>query len=85
MVLARNLTCLTPKWHFSIVNFNPARRIHLKTAPLFRVRSVELLAAIPMSSTFCAHWSSLTTGSKYSRMKLEKADTDLLRPCASLL
>ena len=85
MALPRNSTCLAPKWHFSIVNFNPAGRMHLRTARIFRVRSVSLMAAIPISSTYWAHWSALTTGSKYSRVKFEKADTDLLRPCASLL
>ena len=75
-------------WHrcgiFSIVSFNPAWRMYLKSAPLFRVRSVALLTAIRISSTYWGHWSASTTGSKYSRMKLEKADTDLLRPCSSL-
>ena len=57
----------------------------LEDCPNVPVRSVALLAAISKSSTCWAHWSTLTTGSKYSRMKLETADIDLLRPCASLL
>ena len=83
--LPKSSTCLTPKWLFSIFNFNPAWWKHLKTARMFRVKFVAFLAAIPMSSTYWANWSALTAGSKYSRMKLEKADTDLLRPCSSLL
>ena len=71
--------CLTPKWHSSIVIFNPAWRMHLKTARKFWVRYVAILAAIPTSSTYWAHWS------KNSRMKLRKADANLLIPCASLL
>ena len=78
-------TCLTPKWHFSDVIFKPAWRIFLKTARTFRVRSAAVSAAIPISSRYRAHWSALTTGFKYSNMKLEKADTDLLKPCASVL
>ena len=85
MALPGNSFCLTPKKHFSIASSNPALGMHWKTARMFRVGSVALLAAIPISSTYCACWSALTTGSKYSRMKLEKADADLLRPCSSLL
>ena len=51
-ILPRNSICLTTKWHFSIVSFNPAWRMHLKTAGMFGVRSVALLAAIPMLSTY---------------------------------
>ena len=51
---------------------------------MFRVKSVALLAALPKSSTYWAHWSALTAGSKYSRIKLERADADLSRSCASL-
>ena len=43
------------------------------------------LAAMPMSSTYWAHWSALMTLSRYSRIKLEKADRALLSPCANLL
>ena len=68
MGLPRKSTCLAPKWNFIIVSFNPAWRMHWKTARSFRLRSVSLLAAIPISSTYWAHWSTLTTGSKYSRM-----------------
>ena len=85
MVLPRISTCLTPKWHFFMVSFNPARQVHLKTVRMFRVKSAALLAAIPMPSTYWAHWSVLTTGSKYSCMELEKTDTLLLRPCACFL
>ena len=78
-------TCLTLKWHLSIVSFNPAWQLHLKTAGKFQESSKALLAAISMSPMFWEQWSALTTGCKYSRVKLEKADTDLLRLCASLL
>ena len=44
-----------------------------------------LLAARPMSSAFCAHCSACISLSRFSRMKLENADSDLLSPCASLL
>ena len=85
MVRPRKSTCLTPKWHLDMANFNPAFLMHLKTSRILTVSCVASLAAIPMSSTYCAHWSALMTGSKYSRMKLEKADRERLSPCASLL
>ena len=85
MVIFKNSLCLTPKWHFSVVNLNPAWRMNLKTARIFRVGSVAFLAAIPISLSYQALWSALTTGSNYSGMNLKKADTDLLRSCASLL
>ena len=73
------------KKHFSLVSFNPVWQTRLKIARLSRVSSVASLARIPMSFTHWAHWSVLTTWYRYSRMKLGKADTNLLRPCASLL
>ena len=36
-----------------------------------------------MSSTFCEYWSALITGSDYSHIRLERTDSDLLRPWAS--
>ena len=84
MALPITSTRPTQKWHFSFMNFNPAWQMHLKTARILPVRSVSVVAAIPKLSTYCAGWSAVTTGSKYSLMKPEKADTDLLRPCASL-
>ena len=41
-------------------------------------------AAIPVSSTYCAHLSALITGSNFSPIKVEKTDKSLLRLCASL-
>ena len=85
IVLQRNSTSVTPKWHFSIVNLSPACLMHSKTALMLRISCVTELAAIPVSSTYCAHWSALITLSKYSLMKLENADKALLSPCASRL
>ena len=81
--LSRNSTCLTAKRQFSIVSFNPPQGMHWNTARMFRTTSVAVLAANEISSTYWATWLALTTGPKYSRMKLEKLDTDLLRPRAS--
>ena len=50
-VLSKNSIFSTPKWHFSTVSFNPAPRMHLKTALLFRVIFVALLAALPLLSS----------------------------------
>ena len=57
----------------------------IENGRMFWVLSVAFLAANPISSMYWAHWSTLTTGSKFSRRKLEKADRDLLRSSASLL
>ena len=59
-------------------------RMHSKTARMFRLRSVSFLAVLPIPSTYWAHWSTLTTESKYWRMELENADPDLFRACGSL-
>ena len=85
MVLPRNSTWITPKWHFSMMSLSPACLMQSKTARMFRISCVTELAAIPMSSTYCAHWSALMTLSRYSRMKLQNADNALLSPCARRL
>ena len=65
-------------------SFNYPLWIHLKSARKLVVGCSGKLAAMPTSSTYCPHWSALLTGPKYSRIKLEKDDSDLLRPWASL-
>ena len=82
IVRTRNSISVTPMWHFSIVSLSPAFLMHSKTARMFRINCVTVLAAVPMSSTYCAHWSALITLSKYFRMKLDKADRALLNPWA---
>ena len=42
-----------------------------------------MLAAMPMSSTYNAHWSAFITLSRYSVMKLEKTERALLSQCAN--
>ena len=37
-----------------------------------------------LSSTYCAPWSAPITGSSYSRIKLENADSDEVRHCTSV-
>ena len=81
MVLPRNSTSVTPKWHLSMDSLSPACLMHSKTARMFRISCVTELAAIPMSSTYCAHWSALITFSRYSLMKLENAS----KPCSVLV
>ena len=85
MVRPRKSTWLTPKWHFGMASLNPALLMHLKTSRILLVNSVASLEAIPMSSTYCAHRSAFITGSKYSLIKLEKAHSERLSPCAILL
>ena len=43
---------------------------------MFCKSSSVVCAAIPISSTYCAHLSALTTGSRYSRTKLLNAERD---------
>ena len=59
--------------------------MHLKITPRVFAWWVASFAAMPMSFTYWARWSFFVTGSKYSHINLEKADNDLLTPCASLL
>ena len=68
------------KWPLCIDSFNPVVRMHSKVA---RSRWSASLRAMPISSTYSTyggHWSALMTLSRYSRMKLEKADNGRLRP-----
>ena len=66
-------------------SLSPACLMHSKTAGMFRISCVTELAAIPISSTYCAHWSALITLSKYSLIKLEIANKALLSPWAKRL
>ena len=52
LVRPRNSACLPPKWQFAIVNFNRVSLLNLKTTQKFRVKSVALLTAIPISLSF---------------------------------
>ena len=58
--------------------------MHLKTACRLLINCSGRFSVMPISSTHRAHWYVLLTGSKESRIRLEKADSDLLRPFASL-
>ena len=58
--------------------------MQLKIARKLMVSCSVEVAAMPILSTYCAYWSALITESKLSRIKLEKADRDLLRPSTSL-
>ena len=85
IVLPRKSISVSPKWHLCIVNFNPASLMHSNEARRFLIKCSASFAAMPMSSTYCAHWSALITRSKYSLIKLEKADRAQLSPWANLL
>ena len=85
IVLPRISTSVTPKWPFSMVSFRPACLMQSKTALMLRMSCVTELAAMSMSSTYCAHWSGFVTLSRDSLIKLEKAERAQLRPCASRL
>ena len=72
MVRPRKSTSFVPNWHFAIEGFNPAFWRHLKTSRKLMVGGSGEVAAMPMVSTFCAFWSALIAGSKYSRIKSER-------------
>ena len=55
-----------------------------KTARKIVINCSGEFAVMPLSSTCGANWSALMTGSNSLSLKLEKADCDFLRFCASL-
>ena len=84
MVRPKKSIPFNPMWHFAMRSFNTTFRMHLKTTRKLVISCSGEFAAGQLSSTYRAHWSALMTESKYSRKRLEKADSDLLRFCASL-
>ena len=65
--------------------FIPVFCIQLKkTAPMLFVECSGELAAMPLSSTYFAHWSALITECQFSRTEPEITYKDLLYLCASL-
>ena len=83
-VRLRKSTFCTPKWHLARLSLRPALRRHWKTACGFLINCSGVLAAMPISSMYCAHCPALMTGWKFSRMKLENAERERLSPCANL-
>ena len=67
----------------SDINFPEYYRkfVHRNVSLKLVVKCSATLAAMPISSTFYAHWSVFITGSRHSLIKFEKADRDLLKPC----
>ena len=59
-------------------------RMLLNTARRLVINYSRDFAAMPMSSTICANWSALITGSNYSCIEVENSHRDLLRLCSSL-
>ena len=59
MVPPKKLTCLTPRWQFSIVTFNSVLRMHFETARMIGARYVALAARISFYWTFLASLVSL--------------------------
>ena len=57
--------------------------ILIMTDLILSTKSSTVLAAIPTSSTYWAHLSALTEGSKYSRIVLLKAERDRFSPWAN--
>ena len=84
IVRPRKSASCTPKRHLSMLSLRPAFHRQWKTAHRFLINCWGVLVAMPLSSTYCAHWSTLMTGSRYSRMKLDNSDMKRLSPCANL-
>ena len=59
--------------------------MNLKTARMLQLRSLALSVAFFIASNYWSYWSALKNVSQYSRLSVEISETDLLRPCASLL
>ena len=57
--------------------------MHSKTVLKLMHSWDESIAAMPMSSTYWAHWSAFIALSNYFLIKDEKADSERLRPWAS--
>ena len=85
IVRPRKSISVAPKWQLRIVSLRPASWMHLKVALRLAMRLSASLTAMPVSSTYWAHWSALKTLSRYSLMKPENADRARLRPCAKRL
>ena len=84
IVWPRKSTFWTPKWLLAMLSLRPAFLRHWKTARVFLINCLGVLAAMPQSSTPCAHLSALMTGSRYSRTKLAKTDRQRLSPSVNL-
>ena len=82
-VLPWNSTSLAPNCHLAIVGPRPASLTHWKTTHRLIFSSSAVWVAIPMSSTYWAFLSAFMTRSRYSLIKLEKAERGLLSPCVS--
>ena len=56
--------------------------MHSKSARMLCISWVTELAGMPMLSAYWADWFAFITLSKNSLVKLEKAERDMLSPCA---
>ena len=80
----RKSTSFTSKWPLVMLSLLPAFQRHLKTARRLLIICSGVLAAMPRTSTYCAHLSALIARSRFLRMKLENADKERLSPCSNL-
>ena len=55
IVRPRKSTSCTPKWHVAMLSLRPAFRRDWKTARRFLINCSGVLAAMPISSKYCAH------------------------------
>ena len=83
-------TFCTSGWHLFLLSLRLAFRRQSETAREFLSNFWGIMAAMPISSMYCAHWSVVITGPRYLRMKLDKADRERLclfanHRCANIL
>ena len=84
VVRPRKSTSFVPHWFFAMECCNPDFCISLKTACNLVKWLWGEFAAIPISSTYRAHWSAGETCSTYLGKTLENVGRDALRLCGSL-
>ena len=77
--LPENSTLNCPNERLSIETLRPAQSIYSKTSSMFWISFFGVCMATPMSSTYRAHLSALTTKSRYSVTKLINVDREPFR------
>merc|ERR1712122_200892 len=68
-----------------MLNLRHAFCVTSSTSMVLSIITSPVCAPMPTSSSYWAHLSALTSGSKYSLMTLVNVESDLFRPCANLL
>ena len=81
---SKEIYFLYPKVGFGHAEFKASFPQALKNCSQVFDQLFRRIGGLPISSTYCARWSALMTGSRYFRKKLENAHRERLSPCANL-